>query len=148
MKYSSKRLAGLVKLRGRSYEEVYGVEKARQIKEKMRLAKLGKKMPWNKGHPKGDKHPRWKEGISRTYKTGYYSHQYKTWRTKVFERDGFTCQKCGACGYITAHHIKSFAHYPLLRFELSNGITLCPDCHSLTDNYRGRGRKKEESLTK
>lgn len=88
-----------------------------------------------------ENHPRWKGGVSRAYTTGYYSKEYKEWRTTVFERDNFTCQDCGDGGYVTAHHIKSFAHYPELRFELDNGMTLCEPCHSKTDNYKGRGHK-------
>ena len=86
----------------------------------------------------------WKGGISRTYRTGYYSPRYKKWRTDVFERDNYTCKKCLTTGdksYLTAHHIKSFAYYPKLRFKLSNGITLCELCHSKTDNYKGRNTK-------
>lgn len=90
----------------------------------------------------GDKHHNWKGGVSRGYKTGYYSTEYKQWRINVFKRDGYKCQNCGITGtYITAHHIKSFAHYPELRFDLPNGITLCEPCHSLTDNYKGRNRR-------
>lgn len=91
---------------------------------------------------RGVLHPLWKGGNSRYYKTGYYSTEYKQWRRAVFERDNFTCQDCGGCKiYLTAHHIKSFAHYPELRFEITNGKTLCEPCHSKTDNYRGRNNK-------
>ena len=86
----------------------------------------------------------WKGGISRAYKTGYYSSHYKKWRINVFERDNYTCQNCGISGskkYLTAHHIKSFSHHPELRFSLSNGLTLCELCHSKTDNYKGKGNK-------
>lgn len=96
--------------------------------------------PFTKG-----KHPwNWKGGISRGYKTGYYSEEYRNWRTMVFLRDHHTCQGCGISGdkaYLTAHHIKSFAHYPELRFDISNGQTLCELCHSKTDNFRGRAKK-------
>lgn len=87
----------------------------------------------------------WKGGISRGYKTGYYSTEYKHWRKTIFERDGYTCQVCRKVGvYLTAHHIKSFAKYPTLRFNIDNGVTLCETCHTLTDNYKGRGMTKRE----
>jgi len=56
---------------------------------------------------------------------------YYAWRLEVFERDKFQCQKCGDCkgGNLVAHHIFPFKSHPLLRTELSNGITLCEKCH-------------------
>ena len=145
MKYTVKRLSGLAKLKGKTFAEVFGVSKAKAMKRKMRLAKLGKKIPFKSRISKGKNHWNWKGGISRTFRSGYYSSQYKDWRKKVFERDNFTCQKCalhGSKGYLTAHHKKSFSHYPKLRYELSNGVTLCESCHSLTDNYKGRANRK------
>lgn len=56
--------------------------------------------------------------------------EYKEWRTAVFKRDGFECQCCRQIGNkLNAHHIKPFASHPSLRFEISNGITLCESCH-------------------
>lgn len=37
-----------------------------------------------------------------------------------------------------ADHIKPFAIYPDLRFEVSNGRTLCSACHRKTESF-GRG---------
>ena len=93
---------------------------------------------------RGENSGMWKGGTSRVYKTGYYSFEYIMWRRSIFDRDGYICQQCfGEKGqYITAHHIKSFSKFPELRFNLNNGITLCEQCHSMTDNYKGKANKK------
>ena len=111
--------------------------------EKMRLRMLGKT---------GKKAPNWKGGISRVYKTGYNSIQYKEWRKQIFERDDYTCQKCGIrsgngqVDYLTAHHIKPFSKYPQLRFDIDNGITVCELCHCKLDKYRARFMKLEAQI--
>jgi|SRR3990167_8147139 len=65
-----------------------------------------------------------------------HSLAYKAWRTLVFERDSYTCQECKQYGgYLHADHIKPFAFYSELRFEVSNGRTLCVPCHKKTPTY-------------
>lgn len=69
--------------------------------------------------------------------------EYADWRTLVFIRDDFTCKLCGQNGgELEAHHIKTFNQYPKLRFEVSNGITLCKQCHKKHHKEDGNGRKK------
>lgn len=58
-------------------------------------------------------------------------HDYRKWVTAVFERDGFACQQCGSTGAIHAHHVKEWAEFPELRFDVANGLTLCQDCHQI-----------------
>lgn len=54
------------------------------------------------------------------------------WSRAIKKRDK-VCQGCGKTkeeGKLQAHHIKSRSKYPDLRYDLSNGITLCLDCHA------------------
>lgn len=83
-------------------------------------------------------HPSWKGGITPINAKLRRSNEYTKWRLSVFERDDYTCQECGDCtgGNLNAHHIKAFAYYPDLRFEISNGITLCETCHAKTFNWK------------
>ena len=59
--------------------------------------------------------------------------QYKKWRSDVYKRDNFTCQWPGCIlkKRLHAHHIKTWAHYPGLRYVVSNGITLCYNHHKM-----------------
>ncbi len=87
----------------------------------------------------GKRSPNWQGGITPVHAAIRNSKEMTEWRMSVFKRDSFTCQKCGARGVsLHAHHVKSFSKFPDLRFEVSNGQTLCEDCHIKTDNYAGR----------
>lgn len=58
------------------------------------------------------------------------SPKHKEWSLNVMKRDDFTCQECGKRGgNLHAHHIKDFAKNENMRFELTNGQTLCVGCH-------------------
>jgi predicted restriction endonuclease len=59
--------------------------------------------------------------------------QYKEWRKKVYARDNHTCQwpNCSSKKRLNAHHIKTWADYPGLRFVVENGITLCYKHHKM-----------------
>ena len=94
---------------------------------------------FKKGETSGKNNSNWKGGITPINKAIRNSLEYEAWRTKVFERDLYTCQECGQVGgYLHADHIKPFALYPDLRFELTNGRTLCINCHRQTDTWGGR----------
>lgn len=89
-------------------------------------------IPWNKGkqYKRGEDHWNWSGGVSPKLKLLREHIEYKEWRTKVFERDDYTCQICGVRGgEINADHIKSFRFHEDLRYELSNGRTICVQCH-------------------
>jgi len=104
----------------------------------------GIKPPGRKTDVKGSNNGNWKGGITLLNTTIRKSNEYKLWRVTVFERDKYTCVWCGVRGgTLQADHIKSFAGFPELRFDLDNGRTLCIKCHRKTDTYGGRGKRCE-----
>jgi len=81
----------------------------------------------------GEQHWNWQGGVTDPNHEARNTQDLKSWRRAVYYRDNFTCHRCGLNGTrkhpIEAHHIKAFAFYPDLRFEVTNGITLCKECH-------------------
>lgn len=72
----------------------------------------------------------WRGGVENDER---HSYEYRKWRKDIYERDNFTCQCCGKTindSKLNAHHILNFSEYEELRYENSNGITLCDECHS------------------
>ena len=120
-----------------------GRKHSEETKAKMSLSHKGKKQgyEWRKKRGislSGEKHPNWRGGskVPKVLKNKIRkSIEYKDWRKSVFERDNYTCKKCGDRNgngknvYLEADHIKSFAFFPELRFILENGQTLCKTCH-------------------
>lgn len=103
-----------------------------ETRRKLSESHRGKKYPTIQGAG----HWNWQGGVSDENERIRRSGEYKEWRRKVFERDGFQCQECGQQGgYLHADHIKPFAFHPELRFDISNGRTLCKQCHYETDTF-------------
>ena len=95
----------------------------------------------------GNKHWNWQGGITIENRRRRNLKEYKLWRGTIFNRDNYTCQFCGARNgngksvKLQADHIKPWSLYPDLRLDISNGRTLCIDCHKKTDTYMGRIKK-------
>jgi 5-methylcytosine-specific restriction endonuclease McrA len=112
-----------------------GKKRGEETKKRMSLAKRGVKRPNNSG----EKCWLWKGGITPKNTTIRMSLGYRMWRESVFKRDKWTCQDCFQVGgKLNADHIKPFCLYPELRLELSNGRTLCEECHRKTGTFGGR----------
>lgn len=116
-----------------------------EAKEKNRLAHIGRpslsptKFVKNDIRITGENNPNWKGGISPIKKKIRESVEYKNWRNAVLLRDNWTCQLCSKRGgELHADHIKAFAFHPELRHEISNGRTLCFDCHKKQPNSSSR----------
>ena len=98
---------------------------------------------FNKSQRRKEFHWNWKGGITSENSAIRNCTEMKYWRISVFERDNYMCVKCNEKGgKLNAHHIKKFSLYPELRFDVSNGLTLCSHCHkiihSLKNNNHGR----------
>lgn len=86
--------------------------------------------------PRGIDSPYWKGDNVDENRRARDTYLYDNWRKMVYEKDNYTCQCCGQRGgKLNAHHIKDFAQYVELRYDTSNGITLCENHHD--SNIKG-----------
>ena len=98
----------------------------------------------------GKKSHLWKGGKTKRSILLRTRAKYIEWRDDVFERDLYICRKCGATNgngkkiILNAHHIKPFSEFKELRFKLSNGITLCRDCHILEHPHLQKAKRIEK----
>lgn len=130
-----------------------GLKRTDEQKNKTSKAGIGKH--------RGEKSGLWRGGFWTKIKGTAYqlrnSFKYTKWRIAVFERDKYTCCSCHKIGgKLNAHHIKRFIDIIYENnivdydqglncdelWDINNGITLCVDCHRLTDNYANKVNKK------
>lgn len=120
--------------KGLNLSGMKGKKHSKETKKKMRESSIGELAS------------NWRGGISSENEKIRRSGQYYEWRKNVFERDNYTCQHCGTKSIagnrvrLEADHIKPFASYPDLRFDINNGQTLCAPCHRLTPTW-GKSNK-------
>ena len=164
-KPSKKCILNSIKFRkGKTYEEMYGEERAQEVKLKIRenakhnphYGSKGKIMSDNtkrklrekalKRYKNIENHPSWKGGITAEYQKMRNSDKYAEWRTKCFKRDNYTCQITDKPGpNLVVHHIKNFSAYKKERFDSANGITMKRYVHNLFHSlYTKQHNTKEE----
>lgn len=73
---------------------------------------------------------------------------YKEWVQAVYKRDRYTCQCCGhKKGHnLNAHHLDGYNWCKEKRIDVSNGITLCDDCHTAFHEIYGFGDNTKEQF--
>lgn len=88
---------------------------------------------------RGSAHPRWNDALTDEDRRHNREPEFQQWSRQILERDGFRCVACGATGAgLNAHHLRSYKLHPDLRYELSNGITVCAPCHRAYHSWVGR----------
>ena len=95
----------------------------------------------------GEKNPNWKGGIMPLTEQIRKCFKYRQWRSDIFTKDDFTCQKCRKkSGILNAHHLKDFSLILLENkiktleealnceelWNINNGVTFCKKCHNKT----------------
>lgn len=87
---------------------------------------------WSK-HNSGENNPSWNPNLTEEDRISNRCTQegnQEDWRKVIFERDGYTCQCCSVKGgKLNAHHLDGYNWCVERRFDISNGITLCEECH-------------------
>lgn len=138
-----------------------GKKLSEETKRKMSVANKGNKHALGSKHTeewklmmsirfRGEKSYMWKGGITPINQQIRGSRKYKIWESKVQERDGYSCKKCGEYrkNKLVAHHILNFATYLDLRFSVENGITFCRRCHGWFHRDWGRKNNTREQVVK
>ena len=97
---------------------------------------------WMSLNQLADKNPSWKGGVSPLNHRLRNSMKWKRWREKVFGRDDYVCQECGTRGgYLEPHHLKFWSEFIRGRFWVTNGVTLCRECHRYVHRQERKFRK-------
>lgn len=74
--------------------------------------------------------------------------EYCQWLKEVYERDNYTCQCCGSSksGTLNAHHKDGYNWCKERRTDVTNGTTLCENCHKTFHSIYGYGDNTEQQF--
>lgn len=112
----------------------FGLKYTEKSKQKMRLAKLGKKQSPEhiQKRANSNRHYRIKDrSLLKKANEERNDYAHRDWSKNVKKRDNWKCRidNCDCNGKVVAHHILPWRNYPELRYNISNGITLCQFHH-------------------
>lgn len=147
------------KMKGRFKGRLYTEE----VRKKMSEAKNG----LYAGKYKGNEHPNWvppNERKGTLNKNIRRTNEMKDWREAVFARDNWTCQICNKRGGIVLHADHIYPLHFLIKehdiktltqalnnpsiWDISNGRTLCLECHKNTETFGTKIRKLNDKSSK
>ena len=67
---------------------------------------------------------------------------------RCLDRDNYSCRICQSNNSLQVHHLESYKLYPELRYDDTNGVTLCKKCHDLFHSIYGRYNFNKEDFIK
>lgn len=118
---------------------------------------LSPKTEFKNGQQSKENNVNWKGGITKINRLIRRMKEFKDWRSAIYKRDNYTCQKCflkkEVSGKLHPHHI--YMLYKIIEeeniktsqeareckrlWDIKNGITYCKDCHF---NYHGLTKRR------
>ena len=96
------------------------------------------------GHLKGKKHSWRKRPLEQILRRGRIENTFRLRNRLLAEgRKRRCCEGCGLSEWLERHIPLELHHVDGDRTNnaLSNLALMCPNCHALTDNYRGKNKK-------
>ncbi len=127
--------------RGKTYEQIYGHSKARQIKNKMSIDRIGNKFalgnrfsltPEQIAKISGSNSSNWLGGISRLPYGPEFDNRLKA---QIRDRDGHICQLCNAEEGDRKHPVHHIDYNKKHNWP-GNLTELCIGCNSKVNSYR------------
>lgn len=143
--------------KGKTYEEIYGIKKAKEIEDKISKGNKGKKVTMSfreemrkislerirEGTHNFYKQKPWNyiDGRSKTLSPMRYGDDWERLRYLVYLRDHFTCQTCGIKNIkLDIHHKVPYLYSG--DNSLDNLISLCRSCHMREEHNLKREYKE------
>lgn len=127
--------------------------KRRDVSESRRLKQWGLSGEQNGMYGRtGERNPNYKDGSSPERQRLYSQSEYIKFLSQIYKRDGYRCVRCGMPKgkprSLHAHHKKSWAGHPGLRWDKDNVVTLCFPCHGFVHSKKNINREYLEEVVK
>lgn len=106
------------------------------------------KSPYGRGELHHAYNPNLSDAERERNKSRSYDRAFVNWSYAVKRRDWFTCKVCGESksDEMNAHHLNGWNWCEEGRYDISNGVTLCKECHMDFHNQYGYGDNTKEQF--